>query len=262
VKYNDTVYVYNDKYFELTTEILPKKIALLTPEYKSSDLKEVTTRFLQLEMPENITDMTLKERYVAFKDKVIGSNGQMMSHTPTVFASHYIDAVLDLTATHKKTEEFFEELLVKNSDKEQLLNFWEHMGCVIWDKSDWGKSNGILKGPTGSLKSHILFAISNAIGERNCAHIRMTDFATNNDFKMANTIGKLLNSSEEIPRKKISDDVMTVLKEYIGSQLPKTIRPIWGIPINVVCEFKHLYATNVFPGLETTAEDVMIRFCL
>ena len=192
---------------------------------------------------------------VSHSDRDPAGKRRLLPHTPWYFTMSRLPYDYNPAATCPGWLAFLEDVLDGNREYMRLLQEW----CGYLFRPDLREQKFLLCVGEGAIGKGVTFEIIEAlVGRENCSQVSLTRFG--NAFGLANTVGKVLNATNESSAF-VEDEAETILKAFVaGDRL--TFERKFKEPIHAVPTAKVMIATNALPRFTDKTMGIWRRILL
>lgn len=205
----DRIVVWKDTHYEYVSDRWVKGFAQQYFNYPACESESQRAEFFNLVKSTNIVSDSFfshenTKGLINLKNGVYDyENDKILSHDPKYHFQYVIPVDYDPNAICPIWDSLMQNVCCQRKHLQDVIE--EFMGFAISDM-EYDRFNKalILDGSGSNGKSTVIRAIKRLCGDKNCSSISMADIP-NNRFLIASMVGKLINFSEEEPKKVFSE---------------------------------------------------------
>lgn len=254
---NDSLYIYNGKYYELKTDSDIHRI--IHEEYDcsliDSDRVEIL-KFIKLKCYTKPEQINKNWNEIVVKNGILNlSNCKLYNHTSENYNTIYIDYNWNESVEYSPVIDSYMNQISGNDEYKKTF-FYEMIGYCLLQKPVFAKMF-ILYGAGGTGKSTFLNLIKKLIGTKYCSYLSLSDLEK--DFMPSELFGKLVNLGDDIDAKVLTDTGM--LKSLISGETVN-VRKIYKEPFSFNNFAKLIFTCNKLPIINDRTSGMYRRMCI
>lgn len=244
ISYNETLYIYEDGYYQADERIIEKRMIEMYPNIKQSQRNEVLayiriqTHIIAGNLKPDPWTVNLKNTRIDLR------SGAQLDHTPDAIEFDRIPVVYDPMAYDQTVDHMLEKVFCRDAEVRSL--FEEMLGYCLMRHADYQKAF-MFYGSGSNGKSTLLDLIKAFLGKHNYVSIDIEQL-TKGKFEAAELENKLANIGDDINDTSITGT--GVLKKLIAGNSIQVQRK-GERPFQLEPYAKHIYSCNDIPRSAT-----------
>ena len=238
--YNETLYIYEDGYYQADERIIEKRMIELYPGIKQSQRNEVLA---YIRIQTHIIAGNLKPdpwTVNLINTRIDLRSGALLDHTPDAIEFDRIPVVYDPDAYDQTVDKMLDKVFCHDTEVRDL--FEEMLGYCLMRHADYQKAF-MFYGSGSNGKSTLLDLIKAFLGKHNYVSIDIEQL-TRGKFEAAELENKLANIGDDINDSSIT--ATGVLKKLIAGNSMQVQRK-GERPFQLEPYAKHIYSCNEIP---------------
>ena len=244
ISYNETLYIYEDGYYQADERIIEKRMIEMYPSIKQSQRNEVLayiriqTHIIAGNLKPDPWTVNLKNTRIDLR------SGAQLDHTPDAIEFDRIPVVYDPEAYDQTVDKMLDKVFCRDAEVRAL--FEEMLGYCLMRHADYQKAF-MFYGSGSNGKSTLLDLIKAFLGKHNYVSIDIEQL-TKGKFESAELENKLANIGDDINDTSITGT--GVLKKLIAGNSIQVQRK-GERPFQLEPYAKHIYSCNDIPRSAT-----------